>query len=91
MIKFGKSEMSEKCLVPDCGQTFETQDELRHHLSTIHAIGNIITMYERYGRIEDLLTLYSYSEIKQIAKENNIRVSGSKANMISELIRLGVL
>lgn len=43
------------------------------------------------GKIEELSTTYSYIEVAQIAKDNNIRVSGSKIEILSELMRIGVL
>jgi len=43
------------------------------------------------AKIDELAITYSYGEVAKIAKDNNIRVSGSKIKILSELIKVGVL
>lgn len=43
------------------------------------------------AKFEELLVKYSYSELMDIAKKNNIRVSGSKSRIISKLLEANVL
>lgn len=40
---------------------------------------------------EDLILQYGYSELKKIARDKGIRVSGSKAKMIEKLLEVGAL
>lgn len=43
------------------------------------------------GKIEDYLIKYSYKEASDLAKENNLRISGSKFKIISKLLEQGIL
>jgi len=40
---------------------------------------------------EDLILQYGYSDLKKIARDKGIRVSGSKAKMIEKLLEVGAL
>jgi len=40
---------------------------------------------------EDLILQYGYSELKKIARDQGVRVSGSKAKMIEKLLEVGAL
>ena len=42
-------------------------------------------------RAEELSTAYSYGEIQHLGKEHNLRLSGSKIKMLSQLIRENIL
>ncbi len=46
---------------------------------------------KKESNVEDFLTKYSYLELKKLGDKNNIRLKGSKINMLSELIRNNVL
>jgi len=43
------------------------------------------------GKIEDYLIKYSYKEASDLAKENNLRISGSKFKIISKLLEQGII
>jgi len=80
------------------GQTVgpETVAELRkkpmeRRVRPIEPIVAVAPLETTDKKIDEMLIKYSYDEIKKMGIEHNLRLSGSKSKMISDLIRANVL